>query len=172
LTEAGHPIPRRVLDLGSGGGLPGMVLAVEWPTADVVLLDSSVRRVEFLNRALEQSGLTDRVTTECGRAEELGHRPDLREAFAAVVARSFGPPATTAECGAPFCEVGGALVISSPPEDARLAERWPTAPLEVLGLGVPALVRAEYGYVVLTKASETPERYPRRVGVPRKRPLF
>jgi len=170
---AGVLSPTTVLDLGSGGGLPGLVLALVWPASHFVLLDSSERRVAQLTEAVLATGLEERVVARWGRAETVGRDPDLRGRISVVVSRSFGPRAVTAECGAPFLEEGGNLVVSSPPdEEPHLEERWPTAALDGLGLGPAVSFRDSAGYVVLRQARICPSTYPRRDGVPRKRPLF
>jgi 16S rRNA (guanine527-N7)-methyltransferase len=171
-VDATGPVPSRVLDLGSGGGIPGLVLAVMWPSATVALVDAGTRRTDFLRRAVERCQLSDRVTVVQGRAEALGRTPELRGAFQLVVARSFGPPAVTAECAAPFLEVGGALVVSERPASDGGEDRWDDRGLGQLGLGVPAVQRGEFGYAVIRQDSPCPDRFPRRVGVPQKRPLF
>jgi 16S rRNA (guanine527-N7)-methyltransferase len=165
-----------VLDLGSGGGLPGLVVALEWPKALLTLLDANQRRTEFLRAAVVELGLSDRVRVVTARAEEAGRDPDLRGAFTGVMARSFGAPAVLAECAAPFLAVGGWLIVSEPPGDplATLpdADRWPEQPLSELGLQAGDPVAAEFRYQVLHQVALCPERFPRRNGVPSKRPLF
>ena len=89
--------PARLLDLGSGGGVPGLVLAVQWTETVTVLLDASERRCAFLTEAVVSLGCGDRVTVVRSRAEQAGRRDDLRGHFDVVVARGFGPPAVTAE---------------------------------------------------------------------------
>jgi 16S rRNA (guanine527-N7)-methyltransferase len=164
--------PGRVLDLGSGGGLPGLVLAFAWPGTRFTLLDAGRRRVAFLERAVERCGLDGRVTVVLGRAEEVGRDPEHRGAYDLVVARSFGPPAVTAECAAPFLRVGGALVVSDRPGEEAPGERWRGPDLAALGMGEPVAVRAEFGFLVVAQELPCPGRFPRRVGVPAKRPLF
>jgi 16S rRNA (guanine527-N7)-methyltransferase len=170
--------PHRFLDLGSGGGVPGLVLALHWPVADGVLLDASARRCAFLAEAVVQLGCQSRVRVVRARAEEAGRRTDLRATFAAVVARGFGPPATTAECGAPFLAVGGRLVVSEPPDGGgdelprETAERWPPGGLAALGLTRGDAWRSRFGYQSLVLQRTCPDRFPRRNGVPAKRPLF
>jgi 16S rRNA (guanine527-N7)-methyltransferase len=121
------------------------------------------RRTAFLERAVAALGLTD-VTVRIGRAEDV---PDLRRRFAAVVARSFGSPAVTAECAAPLLEVGGRLIVSEPPEPE---DRWSGA--ATLGLGPPTRLPGPPAVVVLRQEVPCPDRYPRRTGVPAKRPLW
>lgn len=159
-----------VVDLGSGGGLPGLVLATMWPLVRIALLDGSARRAEFLRRAVADCHLETRLSVWEVRAEVAGRDPERRGRADLVVTRGFGPPAVTAECAAPLLRVGGHLVISEPPGDA--GGRWPADGLEELGLGQPLAVRQRYGFQVLTQCRSCPVRYPRRVGVPAKRPLF
>jgi 16S rRNA (guanine527-N7)-methyltransferase len=165
--------PSAVIDLGTGGGVPGLVLMCCWPDTRVVLMDSSERRTTFLLEVLEGWPAAHRAEVMCGRAEELGRRPDLREAFSAVTSRSFGLPAATAECGSAFLEVGGLMVVSEPP-DTPAGDRWPAEGLEVVGLSAVESVRptGRYGYQVLRKTHHLDDRYPRRVGIPVKRPAF
>ncbi|HET6966289.1 MAG TPA: hypothetical protein VFH58_16050, partial [Acidimicrobiales bacterium] len=104
------------------------------------------------------------------RAEEAGRRPDLRGTFDVVVARSFGGPAVTAECGAPFLVAGGRLVVAEPPGGS--ADRWPAEGLEVLGLRPVEAMTEPSAFQVLLQQEPCPERFPRRTGIPAKRPLF
>lgn len=167
----GRP-PTSLLDLGSGGGLPGLVLAALWPATPCGLLEANQRRARFLERALVELGVGASTEVLVGRAETLA-RGARREAFEVVTARSFGPPAVTAECGAPFAAVGGWLVVSEPPT-AEEGTRWPLPALGPLGISSERLVRVDdrFGYRLLQKSGPTDPRFPRRVGVPGKRPLF
>lgn len=159
-----------MLDLGSGGGLPGLVLAHRWPERAMVLLDAAQRRCSLLEQAVDRCGLADRVRVVCARAEAAGRDPALRGRFSVVVARSFGAPAVVAECAAPFLVVGGILVVSEPPEGRP--DRWPADRLADVGL-VPVATRSEPVHLqVLRQVHECPARYPRRVGVPAKRPIY
>lgn len=161
------------MDLGSGGGLPGLVLATRWPDSHAVLVDSGTRRAAFLREAVTSLDLQDRVRVVLGRAEDLGRDPRWRGRFDAVVVRSFGPPAVVAECAAPFLKVGGLLVVSEPPGDVRTPlERWPAEHLAVLGLRPCHSHDVGRHYQVLEQVTPCPDRFPRRVGVPAKRPLF
>lgn len=163
-----------LLDLGSGGGLPGLVLAVDWPQATVALLDAHQRRTTFLTEAASQLGVSTRVVVLEGRAEALGRTDELRGRFLAVAARSFGRPAVTAECAAPFLQPGGTLVVSEPPapSDDSARERWPASGLQLVGLGPATPVEDEFHFVVARQVAPCPDRFPRRVGTPTKRPLF
>ncbi len=163
-------VPRRAVDLGSGGGVPGLVLAaLTWPTTAWILLDASARRCAVLVAAVTELGLAGRVTVVHGRAEEYGRDPATRGGADLVVARSFGPPAVTAECGAPLLGVGGTLVASEPPGGEG---RWPASGLAALGLEQVASAARSASYAVFVATQPCPPRFPRRPGVPAKRPLW
>jgi 16S rRNA (guanine527-N7)-methyltransferase len=166
--------PPRVLDLGSGGGLPGLVIADVLADSSVTLLDSSERRCRLLGEAVAACGFEARVVVHHERAESAAHHASLRGQYDVVVARSFGPPPVTAECGGPFVRVGGVVVVSEPPDErpAGREDRWPAAGLALLGLEPEPPVRAAFGYRVIRRVGACPDRYPRRAGVPAKRPLF
>lgn len=165
--------PARALDLGAGGGLPGLVLAARvWPDTSWTFLDAHRRRTAFLVDAVTSLGLDARVSVVTARAEEAGRNLDQRGRYDLVVARSFAAPAITAECAAPLLALGGALVVSEPP-DPDGSDRWPDAGLAMLGLGPARPVVVDGVHLVrMTLAAEPPDRYPRRVGIPAKRPLF
>lgn len=163
--------PASFCDLGAGGGVPGLVVALAWPTARVGLLEASSRRCRFLREAVETLGLTGRAEVHEGRAERLARTEKLEGRFELVIARSFGPPATTAECAARLLAPSGTLLVAEPPGDAGNPTRWPADGLGMLGLEV-AGSSASPSLVVLVAIHESPARYPRRDGVPLKRPLF
>ena len=173
LTPDGRPT--KLVDLGSGGGLPGLVVAGGWPEASVALLEANGRRVAFLRRAVDRLGLADRVTVLEGRAEDCGRQEGLRGGFDVVLARSFGRPAVVAECAAPLLRVGGWLVVSEPPRTESGTDeetRWPPTELRQLGLEPAEVVHEDFEYHTLRQTAPCPERFPRRNGVPAKRPLF
>lgn len=161
--------PARAVDLGSGGGLPGLVLAAVWPDSQWMLLDANHRRTAFLSEAVSQLGWDSRVTVVTERAEVVG-RSDQRGRADLVVARGFGPPAVTAECGAPLVAVGGLLLVTEPPGGEP--GRWPSEALRQLGLEPVRLVTEPTAAQILRQVEPCPSRFPRRVGVPAKRPLF
>ena len=163
--------PRNFCDLGTGGGVPGLVLGVLWPEAQGVLIESMQRRAASLRQALVDLNLGDRIRVAEGRAEEFAHEPGLRESFTLVTARSFAEPAVTAEIAAGLVEVGGVLIVSEPPEpDSR---RWPADGLAELGFGEPDRFVADSGtFATIPKSSHAPADRPRGVGKPGKRPLW
>ena len=167
--------PTTLVDLGSGGGLPGLVVAGGWPDASVALLEANGRRAAFLRRAVDRLGLVARVTVLEERAEVCGRQEGLRAGFDGALARSFGRPAVVAECAAPLLRVGGWLVVSEPPRtgaEPEEGDRWPASELLQLGLEPAEVVHEDFEYRTLRQASPCPARFPRRNGVPAKRPLF
>jgi len=159
------------VDLGSGAGVPGLVLALQFPGMRWVLMDAARRRAAFLRAAVAELGLDGTVTVIEARAEEVGRRPEHRGKYQLAVARGFGPAAVTAECVAPLLQIYGQAVVSEPPGGAPW--RWPAEGLHMLGMAaMPAVTAEGASYQVLVQERRCPERYPRRVGVPAKRPLF
>jgi 16S rRNA (guanine527-N7)-methyltransferase len=163
------PLPpgSTVIDLGSGGGVPGLVVLEARPDLTLVLVDAMQRRTALLADAVAAMDAGERCRVITGRAEELGRSDELRGTADAVTARSFGPPAATAECAAPFLTVGGRLVVSEPPDGP---DRWPADGVGQLGLS-PATTTVA-GVQVLIQDILCPDRFPRRNGMPAKRPLF
>lgn len=163
--------PATFADLGTGGGVPGLVLALRWTEARGIFVDSNRRRTEALRRAVARVGVEDRIEVLEGRAELVGRSGAYREGYEAVTARSFAEPAATAEIAAGLVKVGGVLVVSEPPDPTR--DRWPASGLSELGFGAAEPVeQAGAHFVVVRKASGVPDRFPRGVGRPGKRPLW
>jgi 16S rRNA (guanine527-N7)-methyltransferase len=171
MAEFVGPVRGPVLDLGAGGGVPGLVLAECWPEQRIVLLDAMHRRCEFLVRAADTLGLATRVTVVEGRAELVAREAEHREAYGLVVARAFGSPAVTAECAVGFLRPDGRLVVSEPPDVGE--GRWPAQRLDQLGLSKTRTAKAGgAGFVELSRLDGLDPRWPRRTGVPGKRPLW
>lgn len=127
------PIPHQaetLLDLGSGGGVPGLPLFVRNPQLGGVLLDASEKRCAFLSWAVAELHLQNRVEVRRGRAEKLGHQSELRGQFDVVTCRGFGPPSATVEGAVAFLNDDGVLVISEPP-GGRI---WASDQLKAVGL--------------------------------------
>lgn len=164
--------PSALVDLGTGGGVPGLVLAVRWEAPSVLLVEAQGRRAAFLLHAVGALGLQGRVAVEAERAEVVGRTPKRRGAFDVVTARGFGRPAVVAECAAPLLAVGGFLAVSEPPSSSRAIGRWPEDRLAELGMGSASPAGSTYGFVLVPQIQQCPARFPRRVGVPAKRPVF
>jgi hypothetical protein len=122
---------------------------------------------------VEALGLSERVKVVEDRAETAARNVELRESADVVVSRSFGPPAVTAECAVGFLRVGGHLVVSEPPGET-LPRRWPANGLEGLGFSpaTPCRRDGDEGTFVRMVKTRPDERWPRRVGIPTKRPWW
>jgi 16S rRNA (guanine527-N7)-methyltransferase len=168
--EAIRPSPPvAFLDLGSGGGLPGLVLLERW-RCRAVFLDSMIKRSKFLEEVLKwPDSPSGEVIT--ARAEEAARWPECDGVFDLVTARSFGPPSVTAECAVRLLKIGGVLVVSEPPNDEETG-RWNPSGLGQLGLRDLGRSRHGTAYQVLSKTSATRAEFPRASGTPKKRPLF
>jgi 16S rRNA (guanine527-N7)-methyltransferase len=159
---------RSVVDVGSGGGMPGIPLKIARPDLRVVLLEVDRRRAAFLVHAAARLSLDIEVVAE--RAETAGRGP-LRETFDAAVCRALAPMPVLAELCLPFVRVGGRLLAMK-----AQVEEAPAA-IEELGGGparfapAPSTARARGIVVVVPKLAPTPDRYPRRPGLPARRPL-
>lgn len=162
--------PSEFLDLGSGGGLPGLVLLDRWACRGV-LLDSMQKRTRFLEEVRQWPDAPAHIEVITARAEDVAREPTLDGAFDLVTARSFGPPSVVAECAVRFLKIGGLLVVSEPPDDSDVI-RWSVKGLATLGLEDRGRVRHEAAFRVLIKTRSTDKKYPREVGMPKKRPLF
>lgn len=166
-------VARRIVDIGSGAGFPGLPLAVALPESRVELIDSQSRKCAFVERVKAAAGV-DNAETVCARVEEW---PEGLGAHDLALARAVAPQPVVLEYAAPLLQVGGALVDwrgRRNPAEERAAE---TA-AEVLGLSRLAIQRVqpfdgarEHHLHVYRKEKETPERFPRRSGMARKRPL-
>jgi 16S rRNA (guanine527-N7)-methyltransferase len=165
------PAPERFTDLGTGGGVPGLVLAALWPEAQAGLIESSARRCVALRAWVEQLGLEDRVEVLEGRADSWARNPSRRESFDLVTARSFARPGITAEISSGLVRIGGLLVVSEPPSGSD--ERWPKDLVEQLGFApAVAVVARDAHYACLRKTQAAGDKVPRQAARLRKRPLW
>jgi 16S rRNA (guanine527-N7)-methyltransferase len=146
-----------IIDVGSGGGAPGIPLAVELPDREMTLLEPSRRKCDFLERWARE---LPNVKVVCGRAEE-----QAVDAWGVALAKALAPPPVAAEWCLPLVAPGGAAMLFAGPsaEAGRVARV-----AELLG---GELVESPPGLLVLRKVSPTPDGFPRRPGVARKRPL-
>ena len=155
-----------LLDLGTGGGYPGLPLAIALPARRAALVDSVATKTAFVAAAIDALGLADRVTAVTARAEDLAADRTHRGRWPAVVARAVADLADLAEVGLPLVRVGGCLVAwKRDPLDAELEAAGPMIAalgggrVTVLPTGVPG--RDDGRLVVIAKARVTPVRYPR-----------
>lgn len=166
---------RTLVDVGSGAGLPGIVCKLLRPGLVVTLLDSQRKRTEFLRHVSASLGLAD-LTVVQERAEDAGRDPVYRERFDCAVARAVAPLNVLVELALPFVRGGGRFVAMKGGEgeaEATAAERA----IAVLGGRVREVVarvlpRGERrSLVLIEKVSATPVQFPRKAGMPAKRPL-
>ncbi|NNF54481.1 MAG: hypothetical protein HKN03_08565 [Acidimicrobiales bacterium] len=152
IPVAAHGQQQSLLDLGSGGGIPGLPLLMWRTDLTGVLLDAMAKRTRFLDHAVLQLGLTDRVRVVTARAEEalLQGEGDLLRFFDLVVARSFGPPSVTLELAAHFCRLQGRILISEPPG----GRAW--EPNGVAGLGLEQVSEAGAPIAVFASRQSPP----------------
>jgi len=165
-----------VADVGTGGGFPGVALAAARPAWRVTVVDSVQKKVQFVREAVQAAGIAN-VTAVWGRAEDLGRRPDFRERFDAAVARALAALPVLLELALPLVRPGGRVVAYKGGDvDEEVAAS--AAALQALGGAVEAVDRfrlpwsgAPRSLVVVRKTGSTPSRYPRRAGIPHRRPL-
>lgn len=168
------PDATRVVDVGSGAGLPGLALKIACPAWTITFVEATSKKAAFLVEALGTLALAG-ADVLAERAEAVAHRDGYRERFDVATARALGPLPTVLELTLPFVRVGG-LAIAYRGADAQAAEDAGVA-LERLGgrlLGVErALVPGFHArhLVLVEKARATPTAYPRRAGMPAKSPL-
>jgi len=165
----GHAAPApgaRVVDIGAGGGVPGLVMAILRPDLRVTLIESDRRKAGFLLQAAAVCECPQ-VRVDPRRAEEVGHDPAHREAYDLAVSRATASAPVLCELALPLLHAGGRLValVADAEADAGIA----AAAASACGGGVPAALAP--GILSITKVAPTPELYPRRAGMPARRPL-
>src|ERR1700730_9812727 len=164
---------RSLVDVGSGAGLPGIPIKIARPDLDVTLIESDQGKAAFLVQACAALEL-GQIEVGAQRAEEAGHDPRLRERFDVAVARALAPLPVLVELCLPLVRVGGRLLAQKTEgEDPGAAAHA----IEVMGGALRAVHRSPSGarssgtVVVIDKVRPTPAAYPRRPGVPARKPL-
>lgn len=168
--------PLTCIDVGSGAGFPGLPIKIYCPQIDMTLLEATGKKVEFIEFAVQQLGLK-RARAIKGRAEELGQMPEHRERYDVVVARAVAELPVLVEYLLPLCRLGGLVIAfkgASAQEEVQAAgyaisllggQLKKVVPVELLGLAETR------NLVLIDKVARTPDTYPRRPGMPAKRPL-
>lgn len=166
----------RMMDVGAGGGFPGIPLKVVFPGIQLTLMDSVAKKTAFLEHLVKVLGL-DHVEVYTGRAEDLALNPQLREGFDVVVSRGVAPMRILMELTLPYCRLGGTVVVLKKGEVAPEVESALHS-MEVLGGKLQgtkeiALENLSDGreLVMVEKVKPTPAKFPRRPGLPKKHPL-
>ncbi|HYM67405.1 MAG TPA: 16S rRNA (guanine(527)-N(7))-methyltransferase RsmG [Patescibacteria group bacterium] len=164
---------KRVADVGSGGGLPGLPLKIAHPDISLVLIEADQAKAAFLVQACASLGLKD-VEVVARRAEEVGQDARYRESFDLVVARAVAPMPVLAELCLPLVKVGGSFMAqktaSESPAPALAAIALLGGELEGV-VAAPSAARRSGTVVMVRKVRSTPAAYPRRPGVPARKPL-
>lgn len=165
-----------VIDVGTGAGFPGLPIKFVLSGVKLTLLDSLNKRINFLNEVVASNGL-DGVNCVHGRAEDIARLPEYRECFDFAVARAVANLSTLAELCLPFLKIGGSFVCMKGSCDDELiaADRA----ISLLGGKVEVVDKfllpdsdIERTIIVIKKVSSSPKVYPRKAGVPAKKPLF
>ena len=168
--------PARVVDIGAGAGLPGLALKLLYPELRLSLVESVAKKTAFLDHLTAKLGLSE-VTVHTGRAEDLARVEGLRDAFDLAVVRGVAKLPLLLEYCLPFCKTGGRLVTLKHGGDGRELDAAANALAELRGRIEKVATVLIDGLtddrvvIAVEKTGPTPERYPRRVGIPAKRPL-
>lgn len=161
-----------VIDIGTGPGVPGLIIAIEKPESEFVLLDSKEASIEFVETCAREIGLKN-ISVFCGRAEKSAHEVIYREKFDYLVARSFAPLPVTLEIGCGYVENGGKILVHSPPRSETFA--IPDESIADLGLKLDRIHSNEKSIISVTsfiKFKPTSEKYPRSWSAIKNKPIF
>lgn len=166
----------KVLDLGTGGGFPGIPLKIINPTIDLVMLDSRLKKIEYLQEVIDVFRLKNTVAIH-GRAEDYGQLPEFRETFDIVVSRAVANLTVLSEYCLPFVKKGGYFIaMKGTKSDEEINEAKKA--IKVLGGAIEEVIEfnlPETDYdrsiILIKKEKNTPKKYPRNPGKPKKSPI-
>ncbi len=167
----------RVIDVGTGAGLPGIPLKIVLPDMKLTLLEATAKKTKFLHHIIDKLGLKD-VNIVTGRAEEVGHNPEYRERYDLVLSRAVAPLPALVELTLPFCGVGGNFIAQKKGDIIREMERARKVVSlmggifkEVKSVSLEESDDRRY-LIVIEKLEPSPAEYPRRPGIPAKKPII
>ena len=167
----------RLIDIGTGAGMPGLPLKILFPEIRLVLLEATAKKATFLHHLKDKLELYN-TEIVVGRAEEIAHLAQYREQFDLVLSRGVAPLPTLVELTLPFCTIGGSFIAQKKgaidleiSQAARAISRLGGRLREVKGVDLEEFTD-ERQLIIIDKISPTPQQYPRRPGVPSKRPIF
>ena len=165
------------IDIGSGGGFPGLPLKIAFPAIDMVLLEATNKKAAFLRHVTRQLGL-DNVEVLCQRAEAAAHKPQYRQSFDYALCRAVSSLTSLAELALPFCAIGGRFITLKKGDIADEVDKAAKA-TETMGGGQTEVKKVELEklpderyLVIIDKIAPTPDKYPRRPGMPTTRPIL
>jgi len=166
-----------LIDVGTGAGIPGIPLKILLPGIKLVLLDATAKKAAFLHHIKHKLGL-DNVEIVVGRAEGVAHKAQYREKFELVLSRAVAPLPTLVELTLPFCAIGGSFIAQKKGLiDPELSQA--VRAISLLGGNLRGMKKVdleeltdERWLITIDKVLPTPQQYPRRPGIPAKRPLL
>ncbi len=172
----GRPPQGRVADVGTGAGFPGLPLRIVFPHLELALIESTGKKAAFCRHVVKGLALSG-VEVLHARVEQVAHKPDHRASYDWALARAVAPMEVLAEYLLPLLRVGGKAVVQkgeTGPAEAHAAEMT----MQLLGgklaqlipVNLPRVAESRY-LVTMEKVAQTPTKYPRRPGIPAKRPL-
>jgi len=167
----------RVIDVGTGGGIPGIPIKILFPEIKLTLLEATRKKTDFLTHVIYKLGITDTEIIN-GRAEETARANTHREHSDTVLSRAVAPLAVLAELTLPFCTLGGEVIAykkGAIEEEIHQAEKaiylLGGRIKKIINVTVPELADNRK-LIVIEKTAPTPDKYPRRPGMPAKRPVM
>ncbi len=172
----GFTLPKKLLDIGTGGGFPLLPLAICWPETECVGLDATTKKIDAIGRIKETMHL-ENVKLVCGRAEEIGHQAEYRGQFDLITARAVGSIPVLLEYAIPLLKLGGICALW---KSTKVAEELASSGIAQRALRSQFAGTFEYELpgdfgkrllIFFKKAAPTPKEYPRKTGIPKQQPL-